>query len=227
MPHSRRIPFRLEPTAGVWSSAQGKSRLVWMTGAGVEGSGVVGTPGPDCSATLQFEDLPWAITVQVADVNGVWQIVGINIGSSDLVLDVTRDPPRLTYEGPKSREPTITKDLLQQLPLRQLRDAAVRLVTGAGDFTEPFRLERPATGWDDAHYRAVAEVYRNAPGAPLNAISARWSVSRAAASKWVKEARVRGFLGYPTRRGVAGASEPESPVKRKRAASVRKGATQR
>lgn len=221
MPRGTRIPFNLDG-AVIWSEDEAGSHVVVQTPEGVLVRAPLGERGAD-EVTLQFQGLPWAITVTVADVNGVWQIVGLNIHGIGIVRDETGDRPRLTYDGPKDAEPTITKDLLQQIPLRQLLDAAVSAQAGSDDFMDPFELERPPTGWGDDHYRAVAEVYRNAPGAPLKAISARWNVSRAAASKWVKEARVRGILGYPTRPGVAGASEAVSPIKKRRERGAPKG----
>jgi transposase-like protein len=93
---------------------------------------------------------------------------------------------------------------------------AVSAETGKGELLRSFSVERPPGGWGDDHYQAVAEAYRGAPDAPLKTIGQRWGVSRATASKWVREARDREHLGYPTRRGVAGATAAKSPIRRKR-----------
>ncbi len=165
---------------------------------------------------VAFDGLPWGMTVQLGAVGGVPAIVGLKITATNMVIDESEESPRLAWDG-TGLDPTITSDLLRQLPLRQLREMAV------GKTATPFLLERPPGGWGEDHYRAVAEVYRSAPQAPLKVIRERWGVSRAAASKWVREARERGLLGYPARRGVAGASEPTSPVKAKKAGNPRKG----
>lgn len=172
-----------------------------------------------------FPDLPWMFGVQIGDVNGVWQIVGLRIEGAPVQFGPDDERPLLWAGGAKNGiEPTITTDLLRQLPLRQLREMAVRRHRGEDDLLEPFVLERPAGGWGEEHYRTVAQVYRNAPDAPLKAISQRWGVSRAAASKWVRKARELGLLGYPTRVGVAGASEKASPITPRKKRQPRTGA---
>jgi len=169
--------------------------------------------------SLPFEGLPWSISVRVAEVGGFPQIVCLKLevgmvkGQGQISWDPSSD--HLIWAGPRDMDPTITTDLLRQLPLRQLRAAAIaRFYEPHGlDWLEPFKLERPSGGWPTEHYRDVAVVYRSAHDAPLVAIRQKWNVSRAAASKWVAKARELGYLGYPIRPGVAGATENESPIK--------------
>jgi len=186
MPRGQRITFRHEDLA--WSDKEG-----WVT--------------------VPFKGLPWGISVKVAEVYGVPQIVGLQIHGGP--IEVSEDREHLSWRGPKGQEPTITTDLLRKLPLRQLREVAVIEGYATGrDWLEPFKTERPPEGWPDEHYEAVARVYREASGAPLKAISERWSVSRPTASTWVRKARELKYLGYPKGPGVAGASERKSPIKR-------------
>lgn len=111
--------------------------------------------------------------------------------SGSLNSNLTGDRPRLEWEGPTDREPTLTSDLLRQLPLRHLHERAVRYEVGGTDLLESLRIERPVGRWTDQHYQGLARVYRDASGAPLIAIAECWHVSRAAASMWVKEGRAR------------------------------------
>jgi hypothetical protein len=167
-----------------------------------------------------FRDLPWGIYVRVAEVGGVPQLVSLRIEAG---VTVSEDREHLVYEG--NDDPTITADLLRRLPLRQLRDAAVREAYNPGsDWLEPFKVKRvPGQAWLDEHYQEVANVYLSAGAAPLKTIAERWGVSRQAASKWVAEARRRKYLKYPSRPGVAGASRTRSPVKRKQSQTRRSG----
>ncbi len=180
-----------------------------------------------------FPGIPQQVDILVVEVDGVPQIVGLRLDPqyvwlakstkdsaptrlSRSLIRISQDGQRLEWNGPKDVDPTITADLLRSLPLRQLRAmaAAAEYGDGTGDWLEPFSVERtPGEPWPDDHYREVAETYRSAPSAPLKAIQTRWGVSRAAASKWVRKARELGYLGYPKRAGVAGASEPKSPIK--------------
>ena len=158
--------------------------------------------------TVEFQELPWNVEAKVADVKGAWQIVGLRIEANGLGLDV--DGRLIYWEGPN---PTITTDLLRQIPLRMLREAAVDVALGTNGWFHSIVTERPPEGWGNDHYERVAEVYKNAASAPTKAVADAWGVSRAAASKWIAKARELGYLGYPDRRGVAGASESVSPIK--------------
>ena len=100
--------------------------------------------------------------MKVGAVNGAWQIVALKVDATDLVIDLTGERERLKWEGPSEEEPTITADLLRQLPLRQIRDMAVSAETGKGELLRAFTVERPPGGWGDDHYKAVAEAYRAA-----------------------------------------------------------------
>lgn len=228
MPRGRRYRFKARPYALVTSdraeiilpsadaSPKLRARLERMARTGQM------SPWTGDWVGLDFEGLPWTISTKVAHVNGVWQIVGLRIEPQNLEIQEVDGRERLAYTGPTENAPTITADVLRELPLNQLRRMGAEQQSGR-DPLEPLVVVRPSGGWGDDHYRAVAREYRNADRAPLKAIQERWRVSRATASKWVHEARERGFLGYPPRRGVAGASEPISPVKPKKKRGQQKG----
>jgi hypothetical protein len=172
---------------------------------------------PDGYVGVPFRDKPWEISVKVAEVGGVPQIVALRIEA--IVWGVSEDKEHVEYfYGGSGGDPTITADVLRRLPLRHLREVAVRQVYQPdSDWLEPFKVQRvPGQAWPDEHYQEVAKVYTSAGAAPLKAISERWGVSRPTASKWVAEARRRKFLKYPSRPGVAGASRARSPIKRQR-----------
>lgn len=60
------------------------------------------------------------------------------------------------------------------------------------------RIGRPRRGrpplYDDDHWKAVAQVYLAADGAPVRAVAAHFSVSRPTAMGWAQTARLKGFL---------------------------------
>ncbi len=211
MVRGERIPFEL---AGRWATA--RDETVQPTHR-LEGSRLVADEGDPMFVgrwwKLPFKNLPWTIEAMVGYVNGVRQIVGLHIEATGGISNELVTPRRLEFEtGPRDRDPAITADLLRQIPLRQLLQFAVDQEDGGTDPFRTFEAERPPTGWGDDHYRAVADVYRNASPAPLIAIGERWGVSRAAAAKWVARSRELGYLGYPKRPGVAGASAKKTPI---------------
>ncbi|MDQ6617395.1 MAG: hypothetical protein M3083_22270 [Actinomycetota bacterium] len=168
--------------------------------------------GPEGWWTVWLDDQPWRIDVCVERVDGVPQLTGLRLA---------REPE----PGGGIAEPAdavITAERLRKLPLRALRADALAYLDGQTDRVgqELFKRfdERPPGGaWPDDHYREVAAEYLRAVQrglAPLVAIGERWHVGRAMASKYVKRARELKYLGYPARRGVAGTSEPISPVSR-------------
>jgi hypothetical protein len=141
---------------------------------------------------------------------------------------------RLGYDGGRpvilglrldqSHEP-ISAATLRALPLREITSVAAALV--ADDVPKARKVagrladERtPGVPWGEDHYRAVAELYKaevRAGESPGPAIQARWNVSRAMASRYVKTAReVYGFLPPvdPKRPGVAQAEPSKRGRKR-------------
>ena len=73
------------------------------------------------------------------------------------------------------------------------------------------------------HFEEVAQVYRRAlelGKSPLRAVEQAFHVSRPGASKYVRQARERGLLGYPSGPGVAGANPPASPIRKRRAGAA-------
>ena len=231
MTRGQKIPFTPAPFATGRPEVAKESHQVGLNDDGKEFFIPAGQLPLGEWISTPFDGLPWDIEVKGGRVNGVWQIIGLKIECLGGVLDLTGERPRTEIEvDPKDIDPTITTDLLRQLPLRQLRkmvelweerdidpESLLRR-----DVLEPFTTERPPGGWGDDHYQRVADAYRNAKQAPTQAIADRWNVSRAAASKWIKEARKRRLLGYPTRIGVAGASAKKSPIKTK-SATLKKG----
>jgi hypothetical protein len=151
-------------------------------------------------------ELPWRVQMKVASVDGRPQITGLR-------LEPRPDRPEA--------DAVITSERLRSLPLRQLREAALAALRFdlRALARQLRRVERVGRRWPEEHYRLVADLYRAAIDSgqpPLPVIMKHWSVSRPAASKYVREARRRGFLGYPDRPGVAGAENPESPIAKNR-----------
>ena len=160
-------------------------------------------------------ELPHEVQAFVADVDGVPQLIGLRIEPHAAWLasdELRRRPSILAGSLGKGVDPTITADLMRRLPLRLLRDSAAQV--GAPEEIHPLAINRrPTDPWPDEHFNLVADTYRAATSAPLRAIQAKWSVSRPTASNWVRTARERGLLGWPSRRGVAGASATKTPFK--------------
>ncbi|MEV7520668.1 hypothetical protein [Streptomyces sp. NPDC091371] len=91
----------------------------------------------------------------------------------------------------------VTPTMLRRLPYdRLLKLAAEVRVKQLGEAAAPDASER-RYGGDDAHARAVAEVYRWAVDhgiPPRKAIAARWAKSEATAGRWITQARKLGLL---------------------------------
>ena len=101
-----------------------------------------------------------------------------------------------------------TAERLRRLPLAELRAAAAAQIAGSdafGAFQQVARQRGEAL--PDEHFQQVAAVYRASVDRrlhPLREIQSTWHVSHAAAAKYVKGARQRGYLGWPERKGLAG-----------------------
>lgn len=144
---------------------------------------------------LSIPDLDLALDVRVTvrDVEGIPQIVGLE----------------LRPLAPRGSETVLTADLLRRLPLRQLKAAFLQDKRGTDPlaaFRAPERVTLrgplPAELLD-----RVAATYPRAVAAglaPLKEIGRIERVSRATASKYVRRAREAGLLGWPARVGIAG-----------------------
>jgi len=162
---------------------------------------------------IAVPDLPWRVELLVELVDGWPEVIGLKL------------EPDLDAEG-RLRAPWRIRDIvinttsLRRLPLRRLRKAAFELrrmrLREALAATQP-ALRRPGQPLTAGHLDEVADIYRAAVDCgepPLPAIARRWRVKRPTASRWVRAARDHGLLGWPERRGVAGAEAPTSPIDR-------------
>jgi hypothetical protein len=140
-----------------------------------------------------LSDFPWHIEARTHEVDGVPQLTGLRIEWFPMTADAV-----------------ITSDRLRRLPLRELVETAAGIQ--AGNLGRAAAAMRNSEIWPqgrarpDEHFAEVAAIYREAiqnRRPPLNDIRARWTVSRAMASKYVKRARELGYLG-PAKTGVAG-----------------------
>ncbi len=122
------------------------------------------------------------------------------------------------------KRPSLTGTELRRLPLRDLVNAAVGQVAvvpkevAAGTYEgspatvdEAFEISRQADRakrrrtMTDEHLEAVAQVYRATGGdRPRDAVMEAFQVSPAMASRYIKLARERGFLGAAPGPGKAG-----------------------
>lgn len=200
----------------------------------------------DASAEVLFldHDPPLVITAEVREVQGVPQVVAVEVRSTGwrYLQDATwpdhwtedekaeMDRLRAERAAQDDYSLVITSDLLRSLPLRELKRAvlAVRRGEHASAYAELDGVRR--VGMErkgQEHYEKVARVYEDAVanGIPtLPAIAQEFGVGTDAAKKYIRIARQRGLLGYPARPGVPGATEASSPIKH---AKPKKSATKK
>jgi hypothetical protein len=162
-----------------------------VSGVGLRGDGWV---------VIHLPELPWDPVVQIAEINGAPEIIGLRL------------EPRTEDSSTKIRA-----EDLRALPMEKLRNVAfdARRMDLRKVARSLRRVEKlPGNRLPDALYPQVAEIYEAAVTSgqnPLPTIADFYGVSRAAAAKYVNEARKRGFLRYPARRGVAGSTQRSSP----------------
>ena len=173
---------------------------------------------------FKVPDVGW-VGVLLADIEGQPEIVGLRLDTfgPNYAPDGLKSPAEhrevLGLALGARADAIITTARLRSLPLADLRAAAAEHLAGR----DPYRMLRAVArqrgkALPNEHFQQVADVYRAAVDrrqAPLVAIQARWQVSRAGAAKYVARARELGYLGYPARPGIAGASAEQSPMKRK------------
>lgn len=155
---------------------------------------------------VDVPEFPWVISVKLGTV-----------GTREMVVGLKLEPRYVP--GVKVADYEVTARALRNLPLGRIK----ALVDDArsGDLSKLARSlkridRKPGEPWPEEHYLQVAAVYMAAEAAgepPVKAVMREWIVSRASASVYVAEARKRGYLGYPSRPGVSGSSESESPIK--------------
>lgn len=175
---------------------------------------------------------PLLVGVEVRDVQGVPQVVAVSIRSQgwryarnmQLRSDFTPQQQRWLREqfarlANSDPEPeVISSELLRALPLRELKNAVLAHRRGESgldvlDGSRSVGRERKSP----EHYREVSRLYEWAVKAGLpthQTIAEHFSVGKEAAHKYIKKARELGFLAYPAKPGVVGASEPVSPIAR-------------
>lgn len=158
---------------------------------------------------VSLPELPWEVELRVARVDGVPRILGLRITPARRHTGGDELRP-----GLKVRDVVISTESVRRLPLARMLRAV--LSVQEGDLKRASKelgvVERGrGAQWPDEHYRLVAGVYRaavNAGRPPNPAICARWEVSRAAASKWIRRARDLGYIGPPLP-GRAGEQEEQ------------------
>jgi hypothetical protein len=155
----------------------------------------------------------FAIEVTMTEVYGRPEIVGLAI---DPLLDVPVAPGGAP---PKDPPTIITGELLRLIPLSKLKAAC--LADLASEQERPFletvsqppkrgqapipieRIKRAASEYQ----QAIKELQN-----PIRRIEDEMGVKPPTARKYVARARQLGLLAYPERPGVAGASNPRSPI---------------
>lgn len=177
------------------------------------------------------------IEVAVAEIDGAPEIVGLRIdvdprlyGAEDRQVAGLPAPDRRRWaldqraaHGSSARG--LNSAVLRRLPMEALRRAAAAYVAGASPWDEFGResANRRGNRLPARHFEEVAQVYRRAlelGKPPLRAVEHAFHVSRPGASKYVRQARERGLLGYPSGPGVAGANVPTSPIRKRRAGAA-------
>lgn len=167
--------------------------------------------------------VPYPIEVATTDATPTDYDVDFTIDAIGERLGVTRAEIRARPGGPP-----VTSTALHKIPLHAWMEHAIAAAsiplkvdeTGApalrssSDDPPPAR-KPPTRAWrtprksgpgsiTDEHLAEVAEVYRNAGRAPVEAVRKRFAVSRSTAGEWVMKARKRGLLGPAPGRGKAG-----------------------
>jgi hypothetical protein len=160
---------------------------------------------------IPLPELPWAIEAQGEVVAGRLRVVG-------MAMRPRKDSTEFVDD-----DCVISADALRALPLRRITEHLAGMVTA--EIGIPVDQPGPHGRWDDEHFRKVASAYETAVEAglaPLPVIQGYWSVSRTAASRWVRIARDRGYLGSAEELRVASATAKSTPKKRSGAPSETK-----
>lgn len=176
-------------------------------------------------------DVSHTVDVKVATLHGRPEIVGMRLrpatfGSlfEDPSMKTSAVSADLLWKFQRHREekfilqaetPVVTVSLLRRIPLGRILSA---ILVWRGADADKLLESRASLKWKrqltDEHLIWVAELYQGAVmfgKAPLNVIGQRGKVPRSTAAYWVRKARERGFLGYPSAPGKAGFAASESP----------------
>lgn len=173
-----------------------------------------------------------SVEVALADIDGAPEIVGLRLDidprfyavEDRQVADLPASERRRWALDRRAAQGQSTRGLnnavLRRLPMEALRRAAAAYVAGQSPWDELGREVANPRGkrLPEQHFEQVAQVYRRALALgkpPLRAVEQAFHVSRPGASKYVRQARERGLLGYPTRRGVPGADAATSPIRKR------------
>jgi len=199
---------------------------------------VTGYPDPDGWVSLALHGFPWDIAVKVTEVDGIPELTALRLEPRTAHFGYPdADGTRVPIGAVDATDAVVTSERLRSLPLRLIANVAAAVLAGGEPEKIAAVFESERVNWPqgrprpDEHYKEVANVYRAALAwrqPPVKAIEERWVVGRAMASRYVAEARKRGYLDYPSRPGVAGTGSAESPVKKKTAPKkARKRTTKR
>jgi hypothetical protein len=179
-------------------------------------------------AAMRVGSLPWDVFVKLTYVDGAPQITSLCLEPRGTKPWTAKDGTQMSTMPPQ--DAVVTVERLRKLPLRLMAQLAAEVFGGdASDESLQAVFDAHRVEWPQGrqrppeHYEAVARVYEaslNAGRPPVKAVAEHWVVGRAMASRYVKEARVRGLLGYPARPGVAGTGQQKSPIQAKKATKV-------
>lgn len=163
-----------------------------------------------------FGHPPLQVLVKIAEVDGLPQVEALRVEPQ--IETMVRGKTAFSFlgvPGPDPKPVAITSRLLRALPLGAVREKALgqtALSVTLGPIGPPSQGPQPVPL---AKLEQVAAIYRDAVDhgsrKPLSAIGDALGVKRSTAAKYVRLARERGLMGWPSRDGKPGYSEPESP----------------
>lgn len=171
--------------------------------------------GEDGWVTVIFGHPKLQVSVKIAEVDGLPQVEGLRV--EPLIETMVRGRTAFSFlgvPGPDPKPVAITSRLLRALPLRAVREAALRqppISATLGPVGPPSQGPQPVPV---AKLEQVAAIYRDAVDHdrdPNPAIQVALGVKRATAAKYVRLARERKLMGWPTCDGKPGYAAAESP----------------
>jgi len=169
------------------------------------------------------------VAILIRPLDGVPQVLGLQVGPPGSLDTGGRLPEgvgeglrQLSGLGPDGNPwppVVLSSDLWRSLPVARLKAAALAHRRRLFSFTpvgEPAKGPAPLPA---ARFEQVAEIYEQAAAAGLSPISAVMSaypgLSRGGARRYIRIARERGLLGWPTKGGIAGFESPKPPYRRR------------
>jgi hypothetical protein len=155
---------------------------------------------------LDGEDLPYLVELEFAAGDAGADCRAIRFVTRDVAAPISA---RLLRSIPIAE--CIQAAIASAAVREERRSNEIAYTFGGRDITEQMEHARAAPRNSDEHLRAVAEVYSRADEKPTQAVQDAWPFnSYSTASRWVMQARRRGFLP-PTTRGRGGTSTIEPP----------------